>query len=153
MPTAATRRAARRRARQHDARADATYARFLDDLIASTGWSTPDAERYASAVVATLEERLVAGESEDLAAQLPLRLREHVDDEDVGKPDPDMTGDELLGRVAARADVPFDEVDAIVRVVFGTLRRHISPGLAHHVEVQLSDDLRRLWNPPSFGRR
>lgn len=138
---------------RHDSRAGATYARFVDDLARDTGWSRDDAGRYARAVIATLEERLVGGESKDLAAQLPSRLRDRLSDEDLGRPDPEMTADEFLGRVAARLDVPIDDVDAIVRFVFRTLRAHVTPGLARHVEVQLPDELRRLWNPPSFGRR
>lgn len=138
---------------RHESRAGATYARFIDDLTADTGWSRDDADRYARAVVATLEERLVGGEASDLAAQLPARLRERLDIEDVGRPDPAMTTDEFLGRVAARTDALVDEVDAIVACVFRTLRAHVTPGQARHVEVQLPDELRRLWNGPSFGRR
>ncbi len=138
---------------RHESRASSTYARFLDDLASDTGWSRDDADRFARAVVATLEERLVGGEADDLAAQLPSRLRERIRTEDVGRPDPQMTVDEFLGRVSSRADAPIDDVEKIVRFVFRAVRAHVTPGQAHHVEVQLPDELRRLWNPPSFGRR
>lgn len=138
---------------RHESRASSTYARFLDDLASDAGWSRDDADRFARAVVATLEERLVGGEADDLAAQLPSRLRERIRTEDVGRPDPQMTVDEFLGRVSSRADAPIDDVEKIVRFVFRTIRAHVTPGQAHHVEVQLPDELRRLWNPPSFGRR
>lgn len=138
---------------RHESRAGATYARFLDDLVADSGWSRDDADRYARAVVATLEERLIAGEAGGLAAQLPSRLRERLRTVDVGPPDRHMTADEFLGRVASRLDVPLDDVDTIVRFVFRAIRSHVTPGQAHHVEVQLPDELRRLWNRPSFGRR
>lgn len=138
---------------RHESRASSTYARFLDDLASDAGWSRDDADRFARAVVATLEERLVGGEADDLAAQLPSRLRERIRTEDVGRPDPQMTVDEFLGRVSSRADAPIDDVEKIVRFVFRAVRAHVTPGQAHHVEVQLPDELRRLWNPPSFGRR
>lgn len=138
---------------RHESRAGATYARFIDDLTGDTGWSRDEADRFARAVVATLEERLVGGEAQDLSAQLPSRLRERLREEDVGRPDPEMTTDEFLGRVAERLDIPVDEVEAIVRYVFRTVRSHVTPGQAHHVEVQLPDELRRMWNGPTFGRR
>lgn len=142
-----------RHAQRHESRAGATYQWFLEGLSADTGWSTEEADLYVSAVVGVLEEQLPAREAHGLLAQLPSRIRERVAAEASAEPTPPSSADAFLGRVAARLDVDPDDVDAIARMVFRALRMHLSTGEAHAVEACLPDDLRRLWNPPAFGRR
>lgn len=153
MGVASTRSSPELRMQRHESRAGATYQRFLDELSADAGWSTEDADRRASAVIGALEAQLPPRVAHGLLAQLPSRLRERLAAEEAAEPIPSSNADAFLGRVAARLDVDPDDVDAIVRMVFRALRMHLSSGEAHAVEVCLPDDLRRLWNPPAFGRR
>jgi uncharacterized protein (DUF2267 family) len=141
------------RAQRHESRAAATYQRFLDELIADTGWSTEEADRRATAVIGALAEQLPPREAHGMFAQLPSRLRERASPEPSAEPIPSPSAEAFLGLVAARIDADPDEVDAIVRMVFRAVRMHLSTGEAHAVEACLPDDLRRLWNPPAFGRR
>jgi uncharacterized protein (DUF2267 family) len=129
-------------------------ARFLVDVAAETGWSSEEVERFMCSVIATLEERMTRSDRHDLEAQLPSRLCQRLRAKKIGPPHRDMTYDEFLGRVGVRTRKPDpDEVEIVVRLVFRALRARLSTGEAHHVEAQLPDELRRLWNPAPFGRR
>jgi len=141
------------RAQRHASRAGSTYKRFLDDLCEDAGWSSEEAERRALAVIAALEAILPPREAHGLFAQLPSRLRERVAYEPEPERIPPSNAEAFLGRVATVLDVDPDDVDAIVRMVFRALRLHMSSGGARAIEACLPDDLRRLWNPPPFGRR
>lgn len=118
---------------------------FFSDLTAETRWSLDEAERFTSGVMATLAERATKAERED--------LREWLHGEQVARPELDMSADEFFARVASRTGEPREDVDAVVRMVFRALRLHLGTGEAHRIESRLPDDLRRLWNPPPFGRR
>jgi uncharacterized protein (DUF2267 family) len=129
------------------------YASFLSEATADTGWSTVEVARVAPAVIATLEERLTRRERHALETHLPSRLRERLRREEISDRSAKKTADDFVRRVAARVGEVRDDLDVLVRLVFRALRAHLSAGEAHQIEVQLSDDVRRLWNPPSFGRR
>jgi uncharacterized protein (DUF2267 family) len=127
-----------------------TYARFLSEVAAETGWSTDTAARFTQGVLVTLEERLPDDATQQLQAELPARLHRA---RPRARALPRMTYDEFLDRVASRIDEPLEEVDRIVRLVFRAFRAHLGTLPSHRVEAALSDELRRLWNRPSFGRR
>jgi uncharacterized protein (DUF2267 family) len=137
----------RRRRARHASRAGSTYKSFLLDVAERGGFSLDEAEEYAIAVVATLEERLTLPEVLDLEAQLPSLMRELLDDEPI-LDIPRMHKDQFCERVATRLDMTEKAAEPIVRVVFAVLRAHISAGEARHVEAQLPDDLKEMWTAP-----
>jgi uncharacterized protein (DUF2267 family) len=132
------------RAARHASRAGTTYARFVRNIADAAGFPMADAERYAVAVVATLEERLSIREVCDLEAQLPSRFDEILAFQPIqGLPAMDRA--QFCERVASRAGVSKAEAEAIAAAVFAVLRSRISAGEARHVEAQLPQDLRELW--------
>lgn len=134
-----------RAAARHASRAGATYSRFVRAVAEQGGYPVDDAEAYAVAVVATLEEKLPLRDVLGLEAQLPSRLAEMLEREPILDL-PAMDGGELCARVAIRLGVTATEAVSIARIVFRVLRLHVSPGEARHVERQLPSDLRRLWS-------
>lgn len=128
--------------------------RFVTDLAIDTGWSPEQVERFTSGVVTTLEERVPRSERREVDNALPSSLRERIQPDDLAPHDREMTHDEFLRRVAARThETDRDDLEVIVRMVFRALRARLDTAEAHRIEEQLPDELRRLWNPPSFGRR
>ena len=140
-----SRRTPEARAARHASRAGTTFARFIRNLAEAGNYTIPEAERRAVAVIATLEERIPIREVYDLEAQLPSRLDELLAFVPLnGLPSMDRL--EFCERVAARARVSYGQAEEIAATVFAFLRSHISEGEARHVELQLPDDLRELWN-------
>ncbi|MDB5218615.1 MAG: hypothetical protein JWO86_6542 [Myxococcaceae bacterium] len=136
------------RAARHASRAGTTFARFIRNLAASSGYSLSEAERYAVAVIATLEERIPIREVVHLEAQLPSRLDEILAFVPLNGL-PAMDRIQFLERVAARARVSYEQADSIARRVFSFLRSQISDGEARHIEAQLPADLFELWHAAS----
>ena len=132
------------RAGRRAPRAGATYARFLHALATAGNYGADDAESYAVAVVATLEERLPLDEVWGLEAQLPSRLAERLEREPILDL-PRMDGRQLCARVAIRLGVTEREAESIARVVFHVLRRRVSDGDARHIEARLPSDMKHLW--------
>jgi uncharacterized protein (DUF2267 family) len=144
-----SRKALEARATRHASRAGTTFARFIRNLAAVGNYTIPEAERRAIAVIATLEERIPIREVLDLEAQLPSRLDELLSFVPLnGLPAMDRV--QFCERVAARARVSFGQAEEIAGTVFAFVRSQISEGEARHVELQLPDDLRKLWSGVSF---
>jgi uncharacterized protein (DUF2267 family) len=132
------------RAERHASRAGTTYARFVRNIADAGGYTMAEAELYAVAVIATLEERLSIRDVCDLEAQLPSRFDEILAFQPlVGMPA--MTRDQFCERVAARAGVTDAQAEAISRTVFAVLRSRISDGESDQVAQHLPPDLRELW--------
>lgn len=132
------------KAERHASRAGTTYARFVRNIADAGGYSMPEAELYAVAVIATLEERLSIREVCDLEAQLPSRFDEILAFQPlVGMPAMDRP--QFCERVAARAGVTDAQAEAVARTVFAVLRSRISEGEWRRVEAQLPGGLRELW--------
>jgi len=133
------------RAARHASRAGSTYARFVREVASAGGYSKAEAERYAVATIATLEERLPIADVCALEAQLPSRLDQILSFQPLlGLPK--MDRDLFRKRVAERMALPEDQAEGIARLVFSVLRRHVSPGEARHVEAHLPEDLKTLWS-------
>jgi uncharacterized protein (DUF2267 family) len=144
-----SRKAPEARAARHASRAGTTFARFIRNLASAGGYTIPEAERRAIAVIATLEERIPIREVYDLEAQLPSRLDELLAFVPLnGLPAMDRV--QFCERVAARARVSYGQAEEIAATVFAFLRERISEGEARHVEAQLPEDLRELWNGTSY---
>lgn len=132
------------RAARHASRAATTFARFVRHVAEAGGYTLPEGERNAVAVVATLEETLPIREVWKLEAQLPSRLDELLALEPLNG-SPAMHRQEFCERVAARAGVTYEAAESVARAVFPVLRSQISEGEARHVEARLPEDLRALW--------
>ncbi len=132
------------RAERHASRAATTYSRFIHAIADEGRYSTEDAETYAIAVVATLEERLPLDEVWGLEAQLPSLLAEMLEREPIVDL-PRMDSQELCTRIAIRLGVTEPEAESIARVVFHVLRTRVSGGEARHIEARLPADLKHLW--------
>lgn len=135
------------RAERHASRAGTTFARFVRNLAATGGYTVPEAERHAVAVIATLEERLPIREVCTLEAQLPRRLDELLAFVPLNGL-PAMDRMQFVERVAARARVTYVQAETISRTVFAFLRSQISEGEIRHVEARLPEGLRELWREP-----
>jgi len=110
------------------------------------------AEALVLVVLQELHNRLTPKEAEDVAAQLPNRLKRMWCEEDQpGRRIRRVREQEFVGDVRKRAVLPDDrEAERTVRAVFGTLQILLgSPtgleGEAWHVFSQLPKDLKRLW--------
>ena len=144
MESSRTQHGSEARGLRHESRAGTTYARFLRSVAYAANCSWEEAERYAIAVIATLEERLPFREVMDLEAQLPSRLDDILAFQPlIGMPA--MDGALFCERVASRAGVTATEAGAIARAVFAVLRDRVSPGEVRHVEARLPDDMKALW--------
>lgn len=135
------------RATRHASRSGTTFARFVRDLAVTSGFTVPEAERHAVAVIATLEERLPIREVCNLEAQLPSRLDELLSFVPVNGL-PAMDRMQFIERVAARTDVTHVQAETIARTVFTFLRSQISEGEVHRLEARLPESLRELWREP-----
>lgn len=105
-------------------------------------------EQALSAIRATLEtlgERIVTGEAEDLAAQLPREigyyLRQHADNNER------FDLDEFYERVTRRESMAVDLPDAVhhARVVMSVLEEATTPGEMADVRAQLPDEFDDLF--------
>jgi uncharacterized protein (DUF2267 family) len=132
------------RAERHASRAARTYHRFVREIADAGGYAAEDADEYAVAVIATLEEKLPIVAVHHLEAQLPSTLDEKLAYEPLLDL-PGMDKAEFCERVATRLAVTLPEAERIARVVLGIVRALVSEGEAHHVEWLLSPDIRKLW--------
>ena len=129
-------------ASRHTARARATYARFLRDVVSAGGYTLDQAADYTVAVIATVEERLTLREVQNLEAQLPTLLEEELITEPILDL-PTMTAAEFEGRVAARSGITREEARAAARTVLSVLRAHVSPGESRLLGANLPPELTR----------
>jgi uncharacterized protein (DUF2267 family) len=133
------------RAARRASRAGSTYARFVSEVATAGGYPKGEAERFAIATIATLEERLPIADVCRLEAHLPTRLDQILAFQPLlGLPQMDL--DLFCTRLADRLGVPENQAEAIGRVVFSVLRQHVSPREAQHVEEHLPEGLKELWS-------
>jgi uncharacterized protein (DUF2267 family) len=101
-----------------------------------------------AAVLQALRDRLTPDEADQVAAQLPLELKEVWGEGD--RPDRTpvkMKLDEFDERVRRDAGLPSTrEARWMILAVFAALKEQISPGEARHVMAQLPKDLKELWD-------
>jgi uncharacterized protein (DUF2267 family) len=121
-----------------------THARFIADVAEAGGFLPDQAEEYAVAVIATLEERLPLDEVFALEAHLPSRLDALLAEEPILDL-PDMDREQFSLRVAMRLGVSRVEAESITEAVFSVLRTRLSPAEVERVEVELPAGLRPLW--------
>ncbi len=133
-----------RRLRASEARAEGTYGRLLNGLRAQAKLeSSAQAEAALDAALPMLLRRLIPGEAEDLAAQLPSLLRERLPLPD--GPDRSVTRESIEAELARRLDVAPERASEILQAIGATLAKSVSPGQIEEVRAQLPEDLRAIF--------
>jgi uncharacterized protein (DUF2267 family) len=114
------------------------YEQFIKTIQIKADASWDEAERAAAATLATLAERLSAGEARDVAEELPPEARQWLagDDDDAEG----FTVDEFLRRVAEREGVDGPTAERHVRAVLTGLGQILPAKAITDIEAQLSSD-------------
>lgn len=122
--------------------------RWIDDIMAETGWEPRRALSALRAVLHVLRDRLNVEEAADLGAQLPLLVRGLYYEgwRPAGQPLKYRHKEDFLQRVAEHCP-GLEEIDRefAVRAVFKTLARHVTAGEIEDVLNQLPMDVRELF--------
>ncbi len=108
--------------------------------------SREDAELATRATLETLAERLVGGEAEDLASQLPRELAEYLRTGLAGA-GVRFSMEEFFRRVSEREGVDLPKAINHARAVFAVLYKAVSPGEMADVRAQLPADFSQLFEP------
>lgn len=135
-----------RRQMRHESRALRTWRAFEAELEDELGWSRERIDEATFAVVAELMRRITPQEANDLMAQLPSVLREHL--EHWAHPDEklDKVGREgFIDRVTAALQCSREEAEQAIDAVFRTIRRNVSAGECEDVAAQLPAGLAEWW--------
>ncbi len=108
------------------------------------------AERAVAATLETLGQRLIGGESKDLASQLPSEIAVFLSQPDSGSGET-FSLDEFFWRVSQREGVDLTEATFHARVVIGLLSESVSMGEIQNVQAQLPDDFAKLFDVQNEG--
>ncbi|MCX9190941.1 DUF2267 domain-containing protein [Carbonactinospora thermoautotrophica] len=117
--------------------------------------SRGDAERATRAVLETLGQRIPEGLAENVAAQLPHEIGEHLRRVIVagGQGTGERFGrQEFITRVAERAGVDEQHAAYLARVVFEVVGEATSGGLMGKIRKSLPEDLEWLVTAGSRGK-
>jgi uncharacterized protein (DUF2267 family) len=131
-----------------------TYDEFVEAVAQRAGLSRDQAATAVAATLATLSERIGAGERQDLASQLPVDLALAVRHDN--RKGERFSLREFLDRVAQREGRPGEDVRLHVWAVLATLRDAVGEGELRDVFAQLPKDFQGLLvRPPAAatGRR
>src|SRR5450759_4754962 len=112
--------------------------------------SRGDAEVATRATLETLAERLVGGEGNDLASQLPRGIAEYLRTEFAGE-GMRYSVEEIFQRVSQREEVDLPKAIYHARVVIAVLYEAVSPGEMADIRAQLPIDYARLFEPGREG--
>ena len=113
--------------------------------------SRGDAERATRATLETLAERISEGVAENLAAQLPPEIGEHLRRAASGTGE-SFSLDDFFRRVSERETADLPEAAYHARVVVEVLREATTGGLIDKVREQLPAEFDRLFEAGSEGR-
>jgi uncharacterized protein (DUF2267 family) len=116
--------------------------------------SRGDAERATRATLETLGERIPAGLADNLAAQLPVEIGEHLRrmiDLDTAGMGEQFDAREFVRRVSERATVDEPQAAYRVRVVAEVVDEATGGGVFDKLAESLPDDVRRLLTAGSTG--
>jgi len=121
---------------------------FIHELQTNLGWD--DEQRVYTALRATLQQlrnRLTIEEATDFAAQLPLILKGvFYDGWNPSKTPEKIDKTAFLNRIHAHLNNnPNINPDLTVRIIFLTLKDHITGGEIDHVRNVLPKDIASLW--------
>ena len=127
------------------------YDEFIGQVQHRAGLSSrAEAERATRATLETLAERLVGGEVDDLAAQLPPELALYLQPSDAGI-GIKFTLDEFFELVSEREGVDLSDAAFHARVVIGVLTEAVSMGEIEDVRAQLPADFAQLFKVENEG--
>ncbi len=125
------------------------YTEFVHKVQSDTEiHSEEQATKVIGATLETLGERLPKTEQENLAAQLPNELKEHLLkrlDENTFKLE------DFYTRISARADTGFPEAVQQSRVVLKTLENAVSEGEIQDVLQKMDQNYGELFGTESTG--
>ncbi len=110
--------------------------------------SRGDAEIATRATLETLAERLVGGEADDLASQLPRGIAEYLRTGLAGEGER-FSVEEFFERVSRREGVDLPKAIYHARAVIAVLYEAVSPGEMADVRAQLPAEFARLFEPGS----
>jgi uncharacterized protein (DUF2267 family) len=135
--------------RRRAARAQATYARLLAQVMETSGLqSSEQAETALEVVLSSLVRRLTPGEAKDLLAQLPSLLQPKLALLSAG-PDPLVTRESIETELVGKLDVDSRRAGELLGAIAGTITDSVSSGQMEDVRGQLPPDLRTLFASPS----
>jgi uncharacterized protein (DUF2267 family) len=118
------------------------YEQFIRTIQHKAEASWDEAERAAAATLATLAERLSAGEARDVAEELPPEARQWLAGGDGGAEG--FMVDEFLRRVAEREQADLETAERHARAVFVALTRNLSRQERRDMMAELPQDFGRL---------
>ena len=123
----------------------ATFHRMVREQMGGLG--IEESKRATAVVLRALRDRLTRDEAEQVAAQLPLALKEvWALGDRPGRRPLKIRRDEFLQRVKHEAELlSGDAARRLTEAVFAALKTQLSPGEAEDVAAQLPRDLKRLW--------
>jgi uncharacterized protein (DUF2267 family) len=129
------------------------HQHFMREVAGTLRCDEARADALTFVVFQELRDRLTSKEREDVAAQLPRRLKQLWEEgTDPDRPVSGVDREEFVGRVRQRAQLPDDEeAERAVVAVFAALQRVLgSPsggteGEAWDVFSQLPKGLKTLW--------
>ncbi len=115
--------------------------------------SRGEAERATRATLETLAERITDGAADNLAAQLPMEIGEHLRRRvTVGSPTGNPFGlDEFFDRVTERESVDAPAAAYHARVVLEVVNEATTGGLINKIREQLPDEFSPLFESGSTG--
>lgn len=113
--------------------------------------SREDAERATRATLETLAEHLAGGEADDLAAQLPPEIGEHLRGAGAALGER-FSLEEFFRRVGLRENVDRSDAMAHARAVIEVLGEAVSKGEMDDVRAQLPAEFDRLFEAGSTGQ-
>lgn len=117
------------------------YEEFMGRVRTLGNLGQEEAQLLVEATLATLAERITAGEAQQLAAFLPSRLQLSV--EATSRPAEPFDMQELLRRIQQRSGLSLPQADP--RPVLRTVRETVPDEEVHDVFSQVPDDIRQLF--------
>lgn len=126
------------------------YVEFIETVEQEASLPPVIAERAVVATLQTLSERISAGESHDMARELPTELQLVLESDDIAE---SFGLDEFLRRVAEREGVLVSAAEQHARAVFTALGRAVPEGEFADMRSGLPDDFEPLMmtapSPPA----
>jgi uncharacterized protein (DUF2267 family) len=122
------------------------YNRFISLVQERARVKTAVAANAIRATFETLGERLGATEAHALAAQLPRRIADYLDEPLPEKGTPFSFG-EFCRRVAEREACEVQDAIQHVRCVFDILKKAVTGGEMNHVRELLPEEFSPLFGP------
>lgn len=112
--------------------------------------SRGEAERVTRAVLETLAERLAGGEAKDLAAQLPMIVKDYILEYPHAGAGQHMKLRDFYNRIAERLHAPMPEAAFWARAVMSVVQEAVSAGEMEDVRHQLGEEFAQLfeWEGP-----